>query len=68
MNMKGFLNITVRFYVWDEDMHHREGGWAEVSEDDFLFAEGSIEYERTIMSVGQGQLINLRKNPFKKGE
>lgn len=69
---KGFRDTPVRFFTWGSDPDQDEeeldeGAFNEVSEAEFLEAEGVIEYERhTVFENGCSQIC-LTKNPFGKG-
>ena len=67
---KGFENTPVRFFIWqeapdaDNPILQEEGDFMECDENDFLQAEGEIEYERhTVFANGVSQIC-LTKNPF----
>lgn len=53
---KGFTNIPVRFFVYDEEGD--ETDFEEVDEYDFLKAPGELSYERhTVFENGVSQII-----------
>lgn len=59
------LTLQVRFFMWDADAGG--GDMIECTEQDFLEAEGEIEYERhTVRENGCSQIC-LTKNPFSNG-
>ena len=63
----GFKNIPVRFFLIRMDDEDGEIDTHEVDEQEFLNAEGVIEYERfTVFANGVSQIC-LTKNPFGKG-
>lgn len=63
--MEPFDNMTIRFYIIDRsEAVDSEIDVIEVDEDEFLEAEGTIEYERhTVFQNGVSQIC-LTKNPF----
>lgn len=66
--IKGFKDIPVRFFVYDEEIFNEydetNGNYREATEQEFLEAEGAIEYERhTVYANGCSQIC-LTKNPF----
>ena len=63
--MEPFDNMTIRFYIIDRgEAVDSEIDVIEVDEDEFLEAEGTIEYKRhTVFQNGVSQIC-LTKNPF----
>lgn len=57
--MKGFQNIPVRFFAYDEETQDIE----EVDELDFLNAKGEIDYERHTVRENGASQICLTKMP-----
>lgn len=62
--MKGFDNMPIRFFAWDSEANENEGDFIEVTEADFIEAEGAIEYERHTVFANGCKQICLTKNPF----
>lgn len=58
--MKGFENMPVRFFAYDAETQDIE----EVSEADFIEAEGVITYERHTVFENGCKQICLTKNSF----
>lgn len=62
--MKGFKDIPARFFMW-ENMTDEDGGdFIECGEEDFINAEGVIEYERHTVFLNGCDQIRLTKDPL----
>lgn len=64
---QGFDKINIRFFIWGSDEkpdHQTDGEFVETSEQEFLNAEGTIEYERHTVFANGCRQICLTKNPF----
>lgn len=58
-----FKNMTVRFFIYDDDAETEENSIIEVDEFTFLDASGSIEYERnTVFDNGVSQICLTKYN------
>lgn len=66
--MKGFDNMTIRFFVYDDEIRNEyddtTGNFIEVNEADFLESNGVIEYERNTIHENGVKQICLTKNPL----
>ncbi len=65
---KSLKGIPVRFFIYDEEIHNEYdntyGNYVEATEQQFMDAPGTIEYERnTVFANGVSQIC-LTKNPF----
>lgn len=68
--MKGFIDIPIRFFIYDEEAETfagDTGDFIECNEADFIDANGAIEYERHTVHANGCKQICLTKNPLGKG-
>lgn len=63
---KGFDNMPVRFFIWDECPGESKSDFIEATEAQFLEADGEIEYIRNTVFDNGVKQICLTKNPFSR--
>jgi hypothetical protein len=60
----GFVDMPVRFFIWDEEINDGEGDIVETNEEGFMAAPGAIEYERHSVFANGCRQICLTKTIF----